>query len=141
RLVTKEWSNEDRCLRALATRARTKRLRSRLEWSEQEFVIPDGKYADQKFRWTRQPYTRHVLENMGRWRRNLFTGPKQCGKTLCCFVQPILYHLFEVGEKVGCGVPNLDMVSDKWQEDLLPAIEASRYRDYLPRTGRGSKGG
>lgn len=134
-------NNAHRSLLSLSRRARTPRLRSRLEWSEQELVIPEGKYKDQKFRVSRQPWTRHVLDNMGKWRRNLLTGPKQAGKTLLGFVDPILYHLFEVGEKVGCGVPNLDMVADKWNEDILPAIEASRYRDLLPRTGRGSKGG
>jgi phage terminase large subunit GpA-like protein len=52
-----------------------------------------------------------------------------------------MYHLFEVGETVICGLPIADMAGDKWNEDLLPAIEASRYRDLLPTSGAGSKGG
>ena len=46
-----------------------------------------------------------------------------------------MYHLFEIQETVILAVPNLDMVADKWREDLKPLIEVSRYRDLLPRTG------
>ena len=31
------------------------------------------------------------------------------------------------------------MAKDKWREDILPVIEASRYRDLLPRQGGGSR--
>src|SRR5690606_23777043 len=40
-----------------------------------------------------------------------------------------------------CGLPSMDMARDKWREDFLPAIEASRYRELLPRAGAGSRGG
>lgn len=69
------------------------------------------------------------------------TGPQQSGKTLCGFVIPTLYHLFEVGETVICGLPTEDMVDDKWSEDLLPVIERTRYKELLPRKGSGSRGG
>jgi phage terminase large subunit GpA-like protein len=35
----------------------------------------------------------------------------------------------------------MDMAADKWREDILPAIEQSRFRDLLPRRGGGSRGG
>src|SRR5262249_36498361 len=57
------------------------------------------------------------------------------------FVIVLMYHLFEVGETVLCGVPSLDIVDDKWKTDILPAINASRYKDLLPKTGEGSRGG
>jgi phage terminase large subunit GpA-like protein len=76
-----------------------------------------------------------------RWNRHNATGPSQSGKTLSCFVIPILYHLFEVGETVVAGVPEMDIAADKWHNDLLPTIERTRYRDLLPRSGRGSRGG
>jgi hypothetical protein len=69
------------------------------------------------------------------------TGPTQTGKTLAAFVIPILYHLFEIGETVICGIPDLDMSGDKYREDILPVIERSRFRDLLPVSGAGSKGG
>jgi phage terminase large subunit GpA-like protein len=75
------------------------------------------------------------------WNRFCVTGPTQTGKTLVAFVIPILYHLFEVGETVIVGIPDLDMSGDKYREDILPVIERSRYRDLLPTSGAGSKGG
>src|SRR4029453_11347511 len=76
----------------------------------------------------------------GRWSRCVATGPTQSGKSLCCFVIPILYHVFGVGETVICGLPDMDMGIDKWQLDLLPVIEHSRYKELLPRSGAGSRG-
>ena len=69
------------------------------------------------------------------------TGPTQSGKTLACFIIPLLYHLFEIGETVICGLPDMDMAGDKWREDILPAIEQSRYRNLMPQQGGGSRGG
>ncbi|GAH64538.1 unnamed protein product, partial [marine sediment metagenome] len=77
----------------------------------------------------------------GQWRRFVATGPQQSGKTLQCFVIPLLYHLFELEQTVVCGVPSLDIVADKWKEDILPSLERTRYRNYLPRSGPGSRGG
>jgi phage terminase large subunit GpA-like protein len=113
------------------------------EFAEQEIVIPAGPYAGRRFRCSRQPYTALWFDavDSGRWCRCVATGPTQSGKTLSCFVIPLLYHLFEIGETVVCGLPDMDMAADKWREDLLPAIESSRYRDLLPRHGGGSRGG
>jgi hypothetical protein len=33
------------------------------------------------------------------------------------------------------------MAADKWREDMLPVLEATRYRNLLPRRGGGSRGG
>jgi hypothetical protein len=38
------------------------------------------------------------------------------------------------------GLPDMDMASDKWREDILPIIERSKYRHQLPQKGSGSKG-
>ncbi len=73
--------------------------------------------------------------------RHLATGPVQTGKTLIAFVIPILYGLFELQEDVLVGVPDAEMVADKFGKDLLPIIEKTRYRNLLPATGAGSRGG
>ena len=44
-------------------------------------------------------------------------------------------------ETVVVGVPDLDMVADKWRLDLLPVINSSRFRNLVPATGSGSRGG
>lgn len=57
------------------------------------------------------------------------------------YVIPVLYHLFELGETVIIGLPDMRMADDKWQMDFLPVIEASKYREFLPSTGEGSRSG
>ena len=125
------------------SQARPHRLRSMRSFAEEEIVIPAGPFAGRRFRCDRQPYTGLWFDEVdsGRWSRHVATGPTQSGKSLSCFVIPILYHLFELGETVICGLPDMDMAGDKWREDLLPAIERSRYRNLLPRSGGGSRGG
>lgn len=112
-------------------------------FAEDEVVIPTGRFEGQKFKCERQPWAGLWLDAIDshRWRRHFMTGASQGGKSLAGFVIPTLYHLFELRETVICGVPSLDLVADKWEEDLLPAIAATRYRDLLPRKGRGAKGG
>jgi phage terminase large subunit GpA-like protein len=113
------------------------------EFAEAEIIIPDGPFAGRRFRCDRQPYTAVLFDaiDSGRWSRFAITGPTQSGKTLSASVIPVLYHLFEVGENVIFGLPDMDMAGDKWREDLLPVIQRSRYRHLLPKRGGGSRGG
>ena len=124
-------------------RSRTAKVRSMREFAESEIIIPDGPYEGRRFRCSRQPYTGLWFDaiDSGNWNRFVATGPTQSGKTLTCFIVPLLYHLFEIGETVICGLPDMDMASDKWREDILPVIEKSRYRDLMPSKGGGSRGG
>lgn len=126
-----------------ADRARTPRIRSMRQFAESEIVLPDGPLKGRKFRVDRNPVSGIWFDavDSSQWNRHVLTAPTQTGKTLVGFVIPSLYHLFELNETVICGVPNMDIAGDKWREDLLPAIEASRYRDLLPRSGAGSQGG
>lgn len=127
----------------LGSLVRPPRLRPIRQFVEEEVVIPSGPEQGRKFRIDRNPFAGLWFNaiDSGDWRRFAATGPQQSGKTLCCFAIPVMYHLFEVGETVLMGVPSLDMVADKWGEDLLPAISMSRYRDLLPDQGAGSRGG
>jgi phage terminase large subunit GpA-like protein len=126
---------------ALEAAARVRPLRTLREFVEQEIILPTGPFEGQLFRVDRHPVVGLLLDELAKWRRSAVTGPGQDGKSLCSFVVPILYHLFEVGEDVICGVPNVEMAADKWRDDILPAIEASRFKDLLPKRGAGSKGG
>lgn len=123
--------------------SRVERLRTMREFAEQEIVIPDGPYKNRRFSCLRQPFSRlwFDLVDSGKWQRYFAAGTTQSGKTLSCFVIPTMYHLFEIGETVICGLPSMDIAGDKWREDFLPAIEASRYKDLLPDRGTGSRGG
>ena len=37
--------------------------------------------------------------------------------------------------------PTLNMISDKWNEDVLPVLQRTRYAKFLPKRGGGSRGG
>lgn len=106
-------------------------------------MLPGGPYEGERYRHHRHPVSRlwfNALDS-GRWSRYAATGPTQNGKTLMCYVAPILYHLFEIGETVIVGLPTMDMAKDKWEQDFKPVIQASEYRDLLPTSGEGSRGG
>lgn len=109
----------------------------------QEIRIPDLTRKGDRFTKYVQPWAAKYLEEIskGGYERYVLTGPTQSGKTLAGFVIAVLYHLFEIGETVVVGVPNDAMALDKWLEDILPAIMQTRYKDLLPDSGVGSKGG
>lgn len=126
----------------LLANARTRKHRSMREFAEGEIVIPNGRFAGQRFRTKTQPFTRLWLEQVdsGEWVIVNTCGPSQTGKTLLACAIPCTYHLFEIGEDVIFGLPDQDMADDKWQKDLRPVIEAS-FPHLMPVRGEGSKGG
>ena len=113
------------------------------QFAEEELIVSTGPAAGRRYRVDRQPWNRLWFDaiDSGRYRRFVNTGAGQGGKTWCGSVTPVMYHTCEEAETVVYGVPDLAMVDDKWQQDLLPAFLNSRYRDLLPRTGEGSRGG
>jgi phage terminase large subunit GpA-like protein len=126
----------------VTARAKTPRLRAMRKFAEDEITLTTGPHKGRKFDLSRAPFARLWFAEQDRgWRRFVATGPQQSGKTLCAFIIPTLYHLFEIGETVLCGLPSLDMVADKWGLDLMPAIAGTRYRELLPSGGPGSRGG
>lgn len=96
-----------------------------------------------RFRVERNPFAGLLLDALEsrHWLRKFIIGVQQSGKTLLGSLIPLMYHLFERKETVVFGVPSRDMIKDKWENDILPVIGASRYRDLLPTDGQGSRGG
>lgn len=113
------------------------------KFAEEELIIPSGKFKDRRFRVDRQPYAGLWLDlvDSGQWNRFVCVGPSQSGKTLTTCCLPLMYHLFEMQETVVFGLYDDNMANDKWQQDILPAIAASRYRSLLPEQGEGSRNG
>lgn len=132
-------------MRRMFERARVPLRRTMREFAEQDIIIPTGPYQGRRFKVERQPFTGllfDAIENSPSQVNRFFgTGPTQTGKTMALWVIPMMYHLFEIEERVVGGVPLMDMARDKWRDDLLPAIEASKYRELLPRSGAASRGG
>ena len=116
------------------------------QWLESEVYLPadGGPYSGRRFRFEYQPIARlwaHEIDS-GNWNEFVFTGPSQSGKSFLGYVCPFLYHMTELGESVGFGVPMEEMAGDKWQADIKPVLEASyRLKRLLPRAGPGSAGG
>lgn len=133
----------DLCLRlSLEARARTKR--GMLQFASEEITIyGEGPHAAKLFNPDLQPFTRLWLSERDtlRWNEYAATGCVQSGKTTLLVIIPTLFHTCELEETVIVGVPHLDLARAKWEEVLLPAYEASRYRDLLPTRGIGSRGG
>ena len=85
-----------RDLESFLAQARPRALRTMRAFAEEEIVIPDGPYEGRRFRCSRQPYTALWFDHVdsGTWSRCVATGPTQSGKTLACFVIPLLNHLY-----------------------------------------------
>lgn len=123
--------------------ARAPALRPIAEWAEEMIRLPNGPASGERYRHYRHPVSKVYFDELdsGRWSRVAATGPTQNGKTLMCYVIPVMYHLFEMKETVIVGLPSIDMANDKWTEDFLPVIQASEYASLIPTTGEGSRGG
>jgi len=114
------------------------------EWAEETIVIPDGPYQGEPFRVETQPFSGLYLDAVDsrHWPRIAAVGPQQTGKSLLCYLIPVLYHLFGLNETVVAGVPTLLLANDKWLKDFRPVIDASpELRALLPTKGPGSRGG
>ena len=118
-------------------------FRTMRQFAEEEIIIPNGPFKGRRFSCRRQPYAGlwFDLIDSGKWTRFFATGPVQSGKTLCAFVIPSLYFLFEREEPVVMGIPDGNMIADKWLDDLLPVIQETRYEKFLPSSGASSRGG
>jgi phage terminase large subunit GpA-like protein len=127
--------------RRMIAQAKARRLRTMREFAEREIYLPEDN--QRRYSCETQPYARLWFDavDSGLFRDHYSTGPSQSGKTLTCTIVPTTYHLFEVVERVIYGLPDMDMAKDKWELDVQPVIEASRYREFLPTRGDGSKGG
>lgn len=136
-------TNETAFFIELGARLRTQKIRTMREFAEQEIVLPTGPYKGFKFSCDRQPVARLLFDELdsGRWARAFVVACNQNGKSLLAFVIAIMYVLFELRENLIVGVPSENMMADKWNFDLKPMIKASRFADYLPKAGGGSRGG
>lgn len=122
--------------------SRAPRLRTMAEFAEQEIIVADGKFEDARFSLDTQPWTRllYVEIDSGWWTEVYGLGPRQSGKTLCFFVVPSMYYLFELRQNHIIATPDMETFADKWRENLKPAIARSQYGGLLPEEGSGSRG-
>lgn len=127
----------------LLTQARPPKIRPLSEFAQAEIVLPTGPHAGRRFQLSVQPFLALLWAEMdsGRWACFAVFGCVQSGKTFGATSVPAMAHLFEVGEPIIFAAPTKDMCHDKWRQDLLPTIRASRFGEFLPEHGAGSRGG
>lgn len=133
-----------RVVRDFLHASRAPRIGKLREFAEREIILGEGPCAGLAFSCSRNPWTRLWFDaiDSGHWRRFLLTGPVQSGKTLCGYVIPAVWHLYEWSESAILGVPHMKMAYDKWRLEISPTIDARpRFYRELPERGRGSKGG
>jgi len=130
-------------LASFLVNSRSRRRRTITEFAEEEIVLTTGPRKDRRFRVDTQPWNRLWFTEWesGYWYEFCSTGPSQSGKSLICYVIPILYGLFELQIDVIAACTTMEMAHDKWSRDLLPVIENTRYRELVPKIGAGSRGG
>lgn len=117
--------------------------RGMIEFAQEEVRLPKGPRKGLHFDWDYAPFNKFIAEAImsDYWRKVAIVGPTQNGKTLVATNIPLLYYLFEVEEDVIFGLPSMDLASGMWIEKIRPIIEDSKYRDLLPTSGAGSRGG
>lgn len=118
-------------------------LRSPEEFAEQEIRIESGKWKNTKLSLDYMPFQRLVLRETfkPRWKEVYISGAVQSGKTTIAYTVPILYYLFEMREELGMGIPTIEMGHIIFKTRIMPTISATRYREFLPKRGAGSRGG
>lgn len=125
-----------------------RRLRTFTEFAETEIKFPRRPKLPRDFSVSWMPWTGEVLKafddgvrGRGTYRRFFGMGPVQSGKTVLFFQIPVMYFIFEMGWDVIIGVPTLDLASSIYEERLLYAIQNSSFKELLPKSGPGSRGG
>lgn len=116
------------------------------QWLLDEVYLPmdGGPHQGLSYQFRFQPITRLWAAEIdsGRWNEFIYSGPSQSGKSLSGYVLPMLYHITELNESVGFGVPMEEMAADKWTADIKPILETGPgLRKFMPRSGPGSSGG
>jgi phage terminase large subunit GpA-like protein len=129
--------------RVIRNSALPERIRTMQDFAEREIRLATGPKKGLRYRADYMPFMIDVLAEFDRGRYTMFfgAGPAQAGKTLHFCLIPCEYHMFEVVEDVILGAPIMEMAKAAWKERILPAIEETRYREFLPRHGGGGRGG
>ena len=79
-------------LRWTLDRSKAAIVRPISQWVEEELILPSGPYKGERYRHRRHPASRLWFDALdsGRWNRHAASGPTQNGKTLMCYVAPVL---------------------------------------------------
>ena len=107
------------------------------QYTEDELIIPEGQYKDERFRLYRQPFVGLLLDaiDSGLWNQIAVTGCVQGGKSLFGFVNPAAYHLTSVAildALQACGLAVVDVHLSN-----IHGREPFRHHSYVSRMAHG----
>lgn len=107
-------------------------------------LLPAGPFVGTSYDPASDPVQSYLIDQLdaGKWERIYWSGsPQKAGKTLAAVLVPALRGAIRCGLPIGYGLPTLADLDKAWATKLKPAIEKSGYKNYLPKSGPGSKGG
>lgn len=134
----------DKLVSRFRTAFEPERIRTFVEFAEEEISLPDGPRMNLRYKTSFMPFSRFILDEFhhGKYQEFWGSGPVQASKTLHFFVIPALYHLFEIGEHIILGAPTVAMAKGAYLQRILPVIRKNaKFFDFLPTMGGGSRGG
>lgn len=122
-----------------------RRPRSHLQFAREELYLATGPLAGRLYDPKYMPFHALIFSYIFDdpwWRECWGFGGVQAGKTLAFLVEPAQYHLFERMEDVILFGPTDKIAHAVWVDKILPSVEAnSKFKELLPTTGKGSRGG
>ena len=120
-----------------------KKIRTFKEFAESEIIVSKGPRDKMRYSCDFMPWIVGLFAvfDSNTYRRFFGSGPVQGGKTFHWTVITVLYHLFEVEEDVILCGPDMNLVQEVYEDKIKPLIKDSRFRRFLPKLGRGAKGG
>jgi hypothetical protein len=107
-------------------------------------ALPGGLLKGQRYQPTSDPWQDYIITQLdsGRWERFYDCGsPQVAGKTLLYILTVALRTVIAERLPVGYGLPTLQDLDKAWHTKLKPALDKSGYKDHLPASGPGSRGG
>ncbi len=107
-----------------------------------EVIFPDGPKVGQHYDPDTDPIHAAVmyeLEN-GAWTRHVWVGGVQTGKSLIMTVA-MMRVVTQLKQSLVYSQPTMAKLNEAWVGKIMPIIDSSSYRTWIPNNGQGSRGG
>lgn len=102
--------------------------------------LPDGPQAGEMYDPAIDPVHDVVSQELDKaWTRFVLVGAVQTGKSLLLML-PILRALCHARQSVVYSQPTGPKIDEAWTGKMMPVIDSSNYREWMPERGMGSKG-
>ena len=113
------------------------------QFAEEEVILPRGPMRSMAFDANFMPFCKFIFDAIDDdyYKAVALVACTQSGKSLMGTNIPILYYLFEKQEDCLYGVPMMSLAHGVWTEKIFPVINDTKYKKFMPQSGKGSRGG